>query len=478
VAAVWFSLLAFIAALTARRGIAPLIGVCFVLSIFQAAAAIAVGGFFLQPAFTFLLMIVALIGWRCLGQDEIRWLFQAARLNFIVILFTSYCLLSAIVFPRVFGGNIIVFPLQSSEFPGQELARYYLRPEPTNFNQSVYAVLSLLACLAATYAVLRDGTLVPIRRAAVVSVTILVVLGFIQWTVRFAGMTFKPALLYNNTGVALLLDQNFSGVPRINVTFIEPSSLAIGLAPLVAYLLTIAIIDHRARIVAALGLAGGLILILSTSTTAYLGLTVACISVVATLAIHNRALFLPSALLLTGSGLLVCALLGLAIWMLVPALHDSVMTVFSATVTDKGASLSAIERGTWNQQAWHNFLQTYGLGTGYGSSRASGLVYVLLGTTGLPGFALFLAMAGQAILPGRHDDGVWCADLAGMKAGVMTAAVTLIISGAELTWLPFWLMIGTLAANRAAAAPQEYVRVPLPYAAEIPGQPDRPPTAA
>ncbi len=463
---VWFAILLGVAALTVRCGLATMLAACMVLSIFQAAAAIGIGGFFLQPGFVFLLLIIAAISLRAFDQQELQWLFHASRLNTLVLLFTAWCIFSAIVLPRVFGGTLVVFPLQSSLFPGQELARYYLRPEPTNFNQSSYAVLCMLACLTATFTLARDARFAPLRKGIAIGVALLVVLGLVQWVVRFAGMEFKPTLLYNNTSVALQLDQSFGAVPRINVTFIEPSSLAVGLAPFIAYLISVAIIDHRARRLGWLALGGALILVLSTSTTAYLGLGVALASVPLAMAIHDRGRFLTGTLLLMTLGVAVCTLILLALWVMVPALHEPVLSIFNATVTDKGMSSSAIERRSWNQQAWDNFLATWGLGTGFGSSRASGLVWMLLGNTGIPGFALFCIFVVQSLLPGQHDRGEWSPDLAGLKAGVITATVTLFASGAELTALAFWLMLGALAVNRIPAARALSVSREIPLSAE------------
>lgn len=451
-AIIWFAILLVVGGITIRRGLSSMMGTCLFLSIFQAAAALALGGFFLQPGYVFLLFTVALIAIRASREVEMKWLFFAMRLNILVLLFAAYCLFSALVFPRVFEDRMLVFPLQSSQFPGQELARYYLRPEPTNFNQACYAILSMVTCIASTFVFAREGRIMPIRKGVIASVAVLVVLGLVQWSMRFVGLEFKPALLYNNTGVALLLDQAFGAVPRINVTFIEPSALAVGLGPFVAYLLAVAIIDHRARRLAWLAFGGALILILSTSTTSYLALVVAIISVFLVLATHQRGLFLPSSLFLLIAASAILALLAIAVWLAFPALHDPVTSIFNATVIDKGASSSAIERGSWNRQALSNFFDSYGLGAGYGSARASGLIYMLLGTTGIPGLALYLMIVGRSLLPGRHDDTIWSPDLAGLKAGTLTATITLFVSSAELTSISFWIMVGALAVNRVPIA--------------------------
>lgn len=68
------------------------------------------------------------------------------------------------------------------------------------------------------------------------------------------------------------------------------------------------------------------------------------------------------------------------------------MTVFNKL--DSGAG---VERSSWNRQAWQNFVDTYGIGVGLGSARASSLLFVLISNLGLLGTPFFFAFAKRCI---------------------------------------------------------------------------------
>jgi hypothetical protein len=52
-----------------------------------------------------------------------------------------------------------------------------------------------------------------------------------------------------------------------------------------------------------------------------------------------------------------------------PGVLTRVAEFFEVTVVNKLQSSSVIERSSWNEQAWSNFLDTYGAGVGLGSAH-------------------------------------------------------------------------------------------------------------
>jgi hypothetical protein len=64
-----------------------------------------------------------------------------------------------------------------------------------------------------------------------------------------------------------------------------------------------------------------------------------------------------------------------------------------ATLLDKATSGSGQERALWNAQAFRNFLDTYWLGVGLGSARASSFLLVLLSNLGIFGTVVFTLFA-------------------------------------------------------------------------------------
>jgi hypothetical protein len=62
-------------------------------------------------------------------------------------------------------------------------------------------------------------------------------------------------------------------------------------------------------------------------------------------------------------------------------------------VLNKMSTASGIERSSWNRQAIQNFFDTFGLGAGNGSVRASSFPIAVIGSLGIPGvvtYGLFL----------------------------------------------------------------------------------------
>ena len=74
-----------------------------------------------------------------------------------------------------------------------------------------------------------------------------------------------------------------------------------------------------------------------------------------------------------------------AVALAAPHVFTRVAEFAQATVLSKMQSSSGVERNSWNQQAWSNFRDSYGLGVGLGSARASGFALVLLSNVGLAG---------------------------------------------------------------------------------------------
>lgn len=74
-----------------------------------------------------------------------------------------------------------------------------------------------------------------------------------------------------------------------------------------------------------------------------------------------------------------------------------VPAVINSTVGGKVHSRFGIERATGNWQAWSNFVDTYGLGVGLGSARASSFPLVVLSNLGLPGGLMFSAFLWRLV---------------------------------------------------------------------------------
>jgi hypothetical protein len=101
---------------------------------------------------------------------------------------------------------------------------------------------------------------------------------------------------------------------------------------------------------------------------------------------------------------------------------DFMISVVDDLILNKSQSTSGLERKAWAMGGLEVFVDTWGLGAGTGSIRSNGLIFVLLGSVGLPGtlaFLLFLALSfGGRAAPGHEA----------ILSNARMAALTILIS--------------------------------------------------
>jgi hypothetical protein len=164
-----------------------------------------------------------------------------------------------------------------------------------------------------------------------------------------------------------------------------------------------------------------------------------------TLTRHDPLRLGKGAWLLWGAALLACTLL-----LLRPEIADHLADFFGVTVVRKLDSLSGLERGSWNQQAWINFIDSRGLGVGLGSARASSFALVLLSNVGIVGAVLFMLFLAHVLAPARPDaeDNADAAVQRAARHAVLAAALAATVSA-----VVFDLGLSFYAFAAAAAAP-------------------------
>jgi hypothetical protein len=129
---------------------------------------------------------------------------------------------------------------------------------------------------------------------------------------------------------------------------------------------------------------------------------------------------------------------------LVPIAGDFLDT----TLFSKLQSHSGSTRMSWNLQALINLLDTYGLGAGIGSVRASGWVFACLGNLGLIGTAVYLWLVARILLvrlPMTAPRGA-----AALVPALQTASAAVVLQAAMLLpypnlGMPFFAMAGVIA---------------------------------
>jgi hypothetical protein len=356
-----------------------LIQLTFVVAPFEAAAAVAFGGFGLQLAMVPGLLLVTYIflqyalGMRYPGERGVF----AALFPLLAMLF--YALLAAKMLPEVFAGQVIVFPQKMDPTaPGAVL----LAPNFGNLTQSLYLTIDVLITMVVALFVTRRA----IPHESIIGGYMLggYVEGFFvfwQFASSVVGVPFPDDLLHSNPGLAIV-SQNLGSVPRMQGTFSEPAALSVYMSGVALCCLWLSIRGYRTmwpNILLALSITS---VVLSTSATGIVTLAVGLPAVLALASVGGD----PGALKRVGKTVGTLSLSGAIIltpiFILKPSLVEAVATIVDSTLT-KTDSESYVERQEADQAAYNAALATYGLGVGWGSTRSSSLIPGILANGGI-----------------------------------------------------------------------------------------------
>lgn len=205
----------------------------------------------------------------------------------------------------------------------------------------------------------------------------------------------KMLELVRNGGYAMFDAYEEAGLMRIQGTLSETSGFAAMTLPLFAFSFSLWLNNQRPLYAGPIAFMSVLLLVMSTSGTAYTSLAAYLVGV--------GIVYLWRAYLRRRSPRLLALSVGSSLFVLAVSAAFIFEVPFTVKVTEflqhtvfsKLESKSGVERSMWNAQCWANFLDTYGIGVGLGTARASSYPLVLLSNVGLLGTGLFLAFLGS-----------------------------------------------------------------------------------
>jgi hypothetical protein len=309
---------------------------------------------------------------------------QLRHLGFLA-LFLLIGMVVTLIMPRLFVEEIVVFPMK--QLTGADL----LRPTLQNFTQFAYVTLSAMTVLAATLMADEPGFTRTLLWGVLAGGIVCIVTGLIDLGAASAGMEslLEP---FRNADYALLTQDEIAGQKRVVGFTPEASSygsICVQFAAAIA-LLRVVYPDGGQRILAAL-VAVGLVLmvLLSTSSTAYLGLAVLGLVYganwvrrgVLSSAFGQRGLIWE---LFMGLGL-IAALVFISVAR--SDLFDPFLKMIEEVIFNKPLTTSFYERSQWTNVAWETVASTWGLGVGFGSTRTSNWFAAVISNAGLIGAA-------------------------------------------------------------------------------------------
>ena len=338
----------------------------------------------------------------------------------LLVMFLVWSGLVTLVAPLIFDGMAIVTPTTRSLVAGVVTS--------SNVAQLGYLLLGI--CVVVFLA--RSPRSGPELIGIIVGTTTLLCLW--RYLHQAVGLPF-PENLFDNSPTFAYIETAPNNVERFRGIFSEPAGLA------GSSLVTISYMMSRMRHLTGWRRIGALVMaavavylgVISTSAT----FVVAGVAVTAIVGLSIGFGFLMRWTRFSAVVSLVgCAVVIVAIWAL-PVIADFVQ----GTVNQKLTSSSYNERSGADSSSYAVFLDTFGVGVGLGSGRASSFVPTLLSTTGLVGTLLFTAAVVTLIRRGAavpaYRPVVWA---------LVTLLVIKVVAGPDLsdTTGILWMSLGLL----------------------------------
>ncbi|WP_233862411.1 hypothetical protein [Paraburkholderia adhaesiva] len=351
------------------------------------------GGIGILPAQLFLLFFVVR-AFNLAGGKQIANAFAIDKPGFWLLCTSLWGVFGAIVLPRLLRGSTLVFPVDRTMSGAVMLQR--LGPVSGNLSQATYCLgdVVLYGCM---YALLKyRGAYRALATGIFLLAFLDVLAGVIDVGTHAVGLDVMSVI--KTAQYADLSGEVMGGLIRISGTFSEASAFASFTLPLFAFCLNLWLVGYRRKVAGALAFGTGMLLLLSTSGTAYAGLgtylLVQLFSRPGRIARSAVARKQRLWILCACAGVLAALYAVLFLPGVVKVLGDFV----NLAVLGKAASDSGVERMSWNAQGVKNFFDTYGIGVGLGSIRSSSFLVVVLANLGVVGVVCYGLFVGKSLL--------------------------------------------------------------------------------
>jgi hypothetical protein len=423
-----------------------LLALVFYFSVFAAAAIAVFGGAGITPALLPCLLFVLCFMVSIFSGVRYPAARQAITLLTPFILVILGALISSLVMPRLFQGDVLVWPQKIALF----FVRMPLAPNSGNYTQDMYLLADATLTVTATIYLARPGVMLNKLFDCYLSAS-LIADCVALW--QFAGNSFHlwypSSFFLSNPGWAQLSEESVGSLIRINGPFSEPSSLAAYLcAPVAASAWLILNGDKRRflQIVFWLGLS---VTLLSTSTTGYATLGVMVAMLVLRSTVSASARFRQRVVI---AAIIISALVGgasIIIPAAAPGVANEVSTIINSTL-GKSQSSSYRDRSAADSDSISEMLETSGLGVGWGSNRSSSLLPGLCASIGVWGIFGLLWFGALIYLELKKISKIKLnpeTKRGGMSVAIITSLVAASISEPNITSPDFYLLLAMLVSS-------------------------------
>ncbi|WP_063744683.1 O-antigen ligase family protein [Paraburkholderia oxyphila] len=365
----------------------------------------------------------------------------------------------AMVLPRALAGSTLVFTIDRNADPNTAGLLQSLGPVSGNISQAVYCVgdLAVFCCM---YVMLKCRGAYDVLAKAVLWLTALDVLAAVvdlgSHVVGIDALSFLKTADF-----AYFNGDELGGLLRISGTFSEASSFAYFTLQLFAFCMNLWLLGYRPKMAGALAAATGVLLLISTSGSAYVGL--GGYLVVLLMSRPTRISRASGARKTRMWVIMAClGVLGaLYIMLFMPGVARALGDFVQATVLNKADSDSGVERSSFNTQAFTNFIDTYGIGVGLGSVRVSSFVMVVLACLGVVGAICYTTFLARITLSPISPDYPF-AERAVCYASRHAMFAALIVASATASTFDLGVCFYVLAAAAGGLQVRARRRAPMP----------------
>jgi hypothetical protein len=370
-----------------------------------------------------------------------------------------------VLLPRLFVGQTTVFVKP----PGRmSIVEDSLAPVSGNITQSAYFVLGGLTAIALAAMLVHRDRIHLVRRGFFLWICLHTGMGLLDLMGKLAGAGDVLAPI-RTASYVMLTEAEQGGFARIAGAYSEASAFGGVSLSCLAFTYTYwrRTKDPLARWLSITLLA---LVLLSTSSTAYVGLAVLSLGVFGSIgrSVLTDRVQTDEVLIMALALLAAFAVVAISVYdekVLEPIVH-----LIDTAIVDKSSSESGQERAYWNVKSLQNFVDTLGLGIGFGSSRASSWPVAVLSQLGLLG-SLMMAMLLAVIARGlgrtaaQADPGTE-AVVASVRAAAFGSIVAgSLVSGTADPGMIFFIAFAVVAASRANARSRAWRAAGAPAAA-------------
>jgi len=358
----------------------------------------ALGGSSIRPFLLAFLMLFLRLALTRIGGFSA--LLRGFRHNIALVGFCAYGIVGAMILPHVFAGQVDLVPMRPINLRNNLTDRYPLAFSSQNITAAFYFVGTLLSVAVGDILARREGAHRTLVNTFVATGWLHIGFGVLGVVLK---LTHHEQLLgfFRNANYAQL-DHEYQGFVRITGIMPEASVYAGYGFQMLVITTELWLRGIRAKATGAVSLTMALILLLSTSSSAYVGLAGYAVLLVL------RWMIFPQALGTRKAAILVSCVVGglaavLALAVALPHFTAQLQGMLEHMTVDKGSSRSASERGAWARQGFDAFRASYGLGVGPGSFRSSSNITAIIGAMGVIGVVAYVAYLAQVLKPWRDS---------------------------------------------------------------------------